>query len=79
MTRCCVLCAVCCVALLATACGLRSPISHRVTVDLDRDGEHARVTAVTEVSQGESEAMVRQELDRLLAGNTCLVITHDLP
>jgi len=27
----------------------------------------------------ESEATVRQALDRLMAGKTCLMITHDLP
>ncbi len=27
----------------------------------------------------ESEAKVREALDRLMAGKTCLLITHDLP
>lgn len=49
--------------LLSSACGLRAPIAHRVTVDVDRDGEHARVTVVTDLARGDNEEMNRRLAD----------------
>jgi hypothetical protein len=58
--------------LLAGGCALRSPVSHRVIIDIDRDGDHARVTAITELSHGDGELMERRIAvmrDALLGGH----------
>jgi hypothetical protein len=58
--------------ILASACGLRSPVSHRVAIDIERDGEHARVTATTELSRSTSDAMEQRIAvmrDAILSGH----------
>jgi hypothetical protein len=49
-------------ALLTAACSVRSPVSNRLTLDLDRDKEHVHVTSVTEIERSAGDEALRKRL-----------------
>jgi hypothetical protein len=44
----------------AAACGVRAPVRYALTIDLDRDREHARVTTVTELDRSPEDVVRRR-------------------